>query len=101
LIDSGNAFFPDTQRRNKDLQAKGFRFIGAAVSGGEEEPLSLTWYVVNNPFQPILIITCSYYVTKKCVLFNTELVIHNKLCYRNKSTIHYLILVSSQIKHIM
>ncbi|QHW33995.1 NADP-dependent phosphogluconate dehydrogenase [Paenibacillus rhizovicinus] len=39
LIDGGNAFFPDTQRRNKDLQAQGFRFIGAGVSGGEEGAL--------------------------------------------------------------
>ncbi|MEK8128498.1 NADP-dependent phosphogluconate dehydrogenase [Paenibacillus filicis] len=39
LIDGGNAFFLDTQRRNKDLQAKGFRFIGAGVSGGEEGAL--------------------------------------------------------------
>ncbi|KUP24070.1 NADP-dependent phosphogluconate dehydrogenase [Paenibacillus sp. DMB5] len=39
LIDGGNAFFPDTQRRNKELQAQGFRFIGAGVSGGEEGAL--------------------------------------------------------------
>ncbi|SFJ13732.1 6-phosphogluconate dehydrogenase [Paenibacillus sp. UNC496MF] len=39
LIDGGNAFFPDTQRRNKELSAKGFRFIGAGVSGGEEGAL--------------------------------------------------------------
>ncbi len=39
LIDGGNAFFPDTQRRNKELQAKGFRFIGTGVSGGEEGAL--------------------------------------------------------------
>jgi 6-phosphogluconate dehydrogenase len=39
LIDGGNAYFPDTQRRNRDLQAKGFRFIGAGVSGGEEGAL--------------------------------------------------------------
>ncbi|MFB6366755.1 NADP-dependent phosphogluconate dehydrogenase [Paenibacillus elgii] len=39
LIDGGNAYFPDTQRRNKELQAKGFRFIGAGVSGGEEGAL--------------------------------------------------------------
>ncbi|MFD0681646.1 MULTISPECIES: NADP-dependent phosphogluconate dehydrogenase [unclassified Paenibacillus] len=39
LIDGGNAYFPDTQRRNKDLQAQGFRFIGAGVSGGEEGAL--------------------------------------------------------------
>lgn len=40
LIDGGNAYFPDTQRRNKELQAKGFRFIGAGVSGGEEGALN-------------------------------------------------------------
>lgn len=39
LIDGGNAYFPDTQRRNRDLQAQGFRFIGAGVSGGEEGAL--------------------------------------------------------------
>ncbi|MEK0316657.1 NADP-dependent phosphogluconate dehydrogenase [Cohnella sp. 56] len=39
LIDGGNAYFPDTQRRNKDLQARGLRFIGAGVSGGEEGAL--------------------------------------------------------------
>lgn len=40
LIYGGNAYFPDTQRRNKELQAKGFRFIGAGVSGGEEGALN-------------------------------------------------------------
>ncbi|MFC3800713.1 NADP-dependent phosphogluconate dehydrogenase [Cohnella sp. GCM10012308] len=40
LIDGGNAYFPDTQRRNKALQEKGFRFIGAGVSGGEEGALN-------------------------------------------------------------
>lgn len=39
LIDGGNAFFPDTQRRNKELEALGFRFIGTGVSGGEEGAL--------------------------------------------------------------
>ncbi|XID94503.1 NADP-dependent phosphogluconate dehydrogenase [Paenibacillaceae bacterium WGS1546] len=39
LIDGGNAYFPDTQRRNKELQAQGLRFIGAGVSGGEEGAL--------------------------------------------------------------
>jgi 6-phosphogluconate dehydrogenase len=39
LIDGGNSFFPDTQRRNKELEAKGFRFIGTGVSGGEEGAL--------------------------------------------------------------
>jgi len=40
LIDGGNAYFPDTQRRNKELEAQGFRFIGAGVSGGEEGALN-------------------------------------------------------------
>lgn len=36
LIDGGNANYPDTNRRCEELAAKGFRFIGAGVSGGEE-----------------------------------------------------------------
>ncbi|WP_054958341.1 NADP-dependent phosphogluconate dehydrogenase [Paenibacillus dakarensis] len=39
IIDGGNAYFPDTVRRNKELEAKGFRFIGTGVSGGEEGAL--------------------------------------------------------------
>jgi 6-phosphogluconate dehydrogenase len=39
LIDGGNAHFPDTQRRNKELEAKNIRFIGTGVSGGEEGAL--------------------------------------------------------------
>ncbi|UNK20203.1 NADP-dependent phosphogluconate dehydrogenase [Paenibacillus sp. N3/727] len=39
IIDGGNAYFPDTVRRSKELEAKGFRFIGAGVSGGEEGAL--------------------------------------------------------------
>ncbi|TBL78261.1 NADP-dependent phosphogluconate dehydrogenase [Paenibacillus thalictri] len=39
VIDGGNAFFPDTQRRNKELEAHGIRFIGTGVSGGEEGAL--------------------------------------------------------------
>jgi 6-phosphogluconate dehydrogenase len=39
VIDGGNAFFPDTRRRNQELSAKGIRFIGAGVSGGEEGAL--------------------------------------------------------------
>ncbi|MFB0845707.1 NADP-dependent phosphogluconate dehydrogenase [Paenibacillus oleatilyticus] len=39
IIDGGNAFFPDTQRRNKELEAHGLRFIGTGVSGGEEGAL--------------------------------------------------------------
>lgn len=39
LIDGGNAYFPDTQRRNKELEGRGIRFIGTGVSGGEEGAL--------------------------------------------------------------
>jgi 6-phosphogluconate dehydrogenase len=39
LIDGGNSFFLDTERRNKALEAEGFNFIGTGVSGGEEGAL--------------------------------------------------------------
>ncbi|WP_339304978.1 NADP-dependent phosphogluconate dehydrogenase [Paenibacillus sp. FSL L8-0435] len=39
IIDGGNAYFPDTQRRSKELEDKGIRFIGTGVSGGEEGAL--------------------------------------------------------------
>lgn len=39
IIDGGNSYFMDTERRAKDLEAKGLRFIGTGVSGGEEGAL--------------------------------------------------------------
>ncbi|WP_374721262.1 NADP-dependent phosphogluconate dehydrogenase [Peribacillus tepidiphilus] len=39
LIDGGNTFFVDTQRRNKELSELGIHFIGTGVSGGEEGAL--------------------------------------------------------------
>ena len=36
LIDGGNSLYTDTNRRTKDLAAKGILFIGTGVSGGEE-----------------------------------------------------------------
>jgi len=39
LMDGGNSFFLDTERRNKELEAHGFLYIGAGVSGGEEGAL--------------------------------------------------------------
>jgi 6-phosphogluconate dehydrogenase len=39
IIDGGNAYFPDTQRRNEELEAHGLRFVGTGVSGGEEGAL--------------------------------------------------------------
>jgi 6-phosphogluconate dehydrogenase len=39
LIDGGNSFFMDTERRNQALEREGFNFIGSGVSGGEEGAL--------------------------------------------------------------
>jgi 6-phosphogluconate dehydrogenase len=39
LIDGGNSFFQDTIRRTRELEAKGLRYIGTGVSGGEEGAL--------------------------------------------------------------
>jgi 6-phosphogluconate dehydrogenase len=36
VIDGGNSLFSDTERRDAELSARGLRFIGAGVSGGEE-----------------------------------------------------------------
>ena len=39
IIDGGNSHFPDSDRRTKELEAKGILFIGTGVSGGEEGAL--------------------------------------------------------------
>ena len=39
IIDGGNSFFEDTQRRTKQLEQHGIHFIGCGVSGGEEGAL--------------------------------------------------------------
>jgi len=39
LIDGGNSFFQDTERRSKELEADGILYIGTGVSGGEEGAL--------------------------------------------------------------
>jgi len=36
VIDGGNSLYTDTERRDAWLTAKGLRFVGAGVSGGEE-----------------------------------------------------------------
>ena len=36
VIDGGNSLFTDSNRRTRDLAAKGILFIGTGVSGGEE-----------------------------------------------------------------
>jgi 6-phosphogluconate dehydrogenase len=36
IIDGGNSHYPDSIRRTKELESKGFLFVGSGVSGGEE-----------------------------------------------------------------
>jgi len=36
IIDGGNSLFDDTNRRQKEVEAKGLLYIGTGVSGGEE-----------------------------------------------------------------
>ena len=35
IVDGGNSFFRDTQRRGRTLAERGFRYMGVGVSGGE------------------------------------------------------------------
>jgi 6-phosphogluconate dehydrogenase len=39
IIDGGNTYYPDTERRTKYVESKGLLFIGTGVSGGEEGAL--------------------------------------------------------------
>jgi 6-phosphogluconate dehydrogenase len=39
IIDAGNSHFPDTKRRTEECAARGLRFMGVGVSGGEEGAL--------------------------------------------------------------
>ena len=39
LMDGGNSYFLDTERRSKELEQSGFLFMGVGVSGGEEGAL--------------------------------------------------------------
>ncbi|MCD6291788.1 MAG: NADP-dependent phosphogluconate dehydrogenase [Anaerolineae bacterium] len=39
IIDGGNSFFQDTERRARELAEDGIRYLGAGVSGGEEGAL--------------------------------------------------------------
>lgn len=40
IIDAGNSHFPDTKRRTEECSARGLRFMGVGVSGGEEGALN-------------------------------------------------------------
>ncbi|MBT8043766.1 MAG: decarboxylating NADP(+)-dependent phosphogluconate dehydrogenase [Verrucomicrobiae bacterium] len=63
IIDGGNSLYTDTERRDKWCSEKGFRFIGAGVSGGEEGALKgpsimpggpeSTWEVMKPIFESI------------------------------------------------
>ena len=63
VIDGGNSLYTDTERRSAALTARGLRFVGAGVSGGEEGarkgpsimpggPVS-TWHVLQPIFESI------------------------------------------------
>ncbi len=39
IMDGGNSYFPDTERRSETLAAKNLNFMGVGVSGGEEGAL--------------------------------------------------------------
>ena len=39
IVDGGNAYFPDTIRREKAVRETGINFVGAGISGGEEGAL--------------------------------------------------------------
>jgi 6-phosphogluconate dehydrogenase len=63
IIDGGNSHFPDTIRRTKYVESKGFLYIGTGVSGGEEGALlgpsimpggsPAAWPAVKDIFQAI------------------------------------------------
>lgn len=36
IMDGGNSYYLDTMRRSKELEEKGFYFLGTGISGGEE-----------------------------------------------------------------
>lgn len=39
LIDGGNSFFMDTQRRSQELESTGIQYLGTGISGGEKGAL--------------------------------------------------------------
>ncbi|MDA1043854.1 MAG: decarboxylating NADP(+)-dependent phosphogluconate dehydrogenase, partial [Verrucomicrobia bacterium] len=63
IIDGGNSHYNDTIRRTKELEKKGFLFVGTGVSGGEEGALkgpsimpggsAKAWPAVKSIFQDI------------------------------------------------
>ena len=39
LIDGGNSYFQDTERRSRALESEGFQYLGIGISGGDEGAL--------------------------------------------------------------
>ena len=63
IMDGGNSYYRDTERRSEALTAKGFHFMGVGISGGEEGALwgpsimpggpKETWSMVRDMLQAI------------------------------------------------
>jgi len=63
IMDGGNSYYRDTERRSQELAAKGFNFMGVGVSGGEEGALwgpsimpggsQETWHTVQKMLEAI------------------------------------------------
>ena len=75
LIDGGNSFFRDTERRGKDLEADGILYIGTGVSGGEEGALSGPCIMPGGPrkaydaIEPILVRIAAHVDDGPCVAY--------------------------------
>ena len=67
IIDGGNSYFADTERRYQSLESEGFRYIGMGVSGGESGALwgpslmpggsKTAWQLVQPMFEAISVKT--------------------------------------------
>ncbi|MEX0867929.1 MAG: decarboxylating NADP(+)-dependent phosphogluconate dehydrogenase [Pirellulales bacterium] len=63
IIDGGNTYYPDTERRTEEVEAQGMLYVGTGVSGGEEGALlgpsmmpggsNEAWPLVKDIFQAI------------------------------------------------
>lgn len=49
IMDLGNSFYKDTNRRSKELSEKGFKFLGIGISGGEYGALTGPSIMVGGP----------------------------------------------------
>jgi 6-phosphogluconate dehydrogenase len=75
VIDGGNSFFADTQRRDAWCRARGFRFVGMGVSGGEEGALRGPAMMPGGDpeawqrLQPVLELACARSDSGPCVAY--------------------------------